>query len=271
MLWILTSAGDTNLKGLDLERAAREQQAYDEGDVDETMARWHGRFPHVFASPNTVRHERIFDRYTEAAVAGQRVVDLGCGPGASSRRLLRFGAARVIGIDVSRHEIEKASAYALPGKLDFIVGDATRSLNGTFGAIFGRSILHHLDFRGFLPRIYEENLAPGGTMLFMEPLGSNLMVRMYGLLVPSAHTSDEQSLQRDDLEWFKNRFSNISISPINYVTFPAAILTSVVCPRNADNALLRWADRVDERLSRRSRLVHRFRQASIIIRKPGGR
>jgi len=264
----LTSDLRADLDGIDPERAAREQTAYDSGQVDEVMTRWHGLFPHVFASPNTLRHEKIFDDRTRDAVVGKSVLDIGCGPGESSRRLLELGASRVLGIDISQREISQAAAHAVPGTLDFVVADVTRGLDGTFDAIFGRSILHHLDFRAFLPRIYEENLTPGGTMLFMEPLGSNLMVRVYGRVVSAAHTPDEQSLLRADLAWFKDTFPQVTIRPINYVTFPASIITSLVWPKSANNVVLRWADRVDERLARRPKLIHHFRQASIIIKKP---
>ena len=78
--------------GVDLERARREREAYDEHGVEEAMYAWHGRFPHVFQSPNTRRAEERFDALTRAAVAGRRVLDMGCGEGASSERLLGLGA-----------------------------------------------------------------------------------------------------------------------------------------------------------------------------------
>jgi SAM-dependent methyltransferase len=257
-----------DMSGVDRDRAAREQMAYDSGEVDQVMTRWHGLFPHVFASPNTLRHEKIFDECTREAVVGKNVLDIGCGPGESSRRLLDLGASSVLGIDISQREVSQAAAHAVPGKLDFVVADVTRELDGVYDAIFGRSILHHLDFRGFLPRIYEENLRPGGAMLFMEPLGSNVMVRVYSRIISGAHTPDEQSLLKGDLAWLNATFPQITVRPVNYVTFPAAVITSLVWRDNAHNGVLRWADRVDERLARRPRLIHHFRQASIVIRKP---
>lgn len=249
-------------------RADRERRAYDEGSVDAAMEKWHGRFPHVFSCPNTLRHETAFEEEVRRAVRGQRVVEVGCGPGHHAARLLEIGAAHVRGIDVSPAEVATARArYEIPGRLEFAVADATEGVEGRFGAIFGRSVLHHIDYRRFLSRAYAESLEPDGAMLFMEPLGSNALIRLYTALIAEAHTEDERSFMPGDLAWLRSTFPQVEIRPINYVSFPLAIASSLVWP-TADNAVLRWADRVDAALERRSRVAPRFRQAAIVIRKP---
>lgn len=249
-------------------RAERERRAYDEGTVDAAMEKWHGRFPHVFSCPNTLRHEAAFEDETRRAVAGRRVLEVGCGPGHHAARLLQLGAAHVLGIDVSPGEVAKARAsYEVPGRLEFAVADATGEVDGRYEAVFGRSVLHHIDYRAFLRRTYADSLEPGGTMLFMEPLGANALVRLYTALVAAAHTEDEQSFMPDDLAWLRSTFPHVDVRPINYVSFPVAVASSLVWP-TADNAVLRWADRLDAALERRPRAAPRFRQAAIVIRKP---
>jgi SAM-dependent methyltransferase len=248
-------------------RAERERRAYDEGAVDAAMETWHGRFPHVFACPNTLRHEAAFEEATRRAVAGRRVLEVGSGPGHHAARLLELGAAHVLGVDVSPNEVARAQErYGVPGRLEFAVVDATAGVEGRFGAIFGRSVLHHIDYRPFLARAYADSLEPGGTLLFMEPLGANALVRAYTALVAAAHTPDERSFMPDDLAWLRATFPDVEIRPINYVSFPLALASSLVWPR-PDNAVLRWADRVDAALERRPRAAARFRQAAIVIRK----
>lgn len=257
--------------GVDPERARREREAYDEHRVDEVMASWHGRFPHVFAAPNTRWAERRFDELTEAAVRGKRVIDMGCGDGASSSRLLEFGAAHVLGIDVSETTLARARRRAVPGRLDFAVGDVTVELEGVHDVVFGRSILHHLDYRRFLPSVYERNLAPGGTMLFMEPQGSNLLVRTYTRLVAAAHTPDERSFMKEDLAWLRGAFPQIELTPINYLTFPAAVVTSILMARRPNNPLLGMCDLVDRWVADHFPGRHPyFRQTMVVIRKPVG-
>jgi 2-polyprenyl-3-methyl-5-hydroxy-6-metoxy-1,4-benzoquinol methylase len=258
------------LSGVDPKRSQREREAYDEHGVDEAMASWHGRFPHVFESPNTRRAEERFDALTRTAVAGRRVLDIGCGAGASSTRLLQLGATYVLGMDISRTAIDQARFRAEPRRLEFRLGDVAQDLEGVFDCIFGRSILHHIDYRGVLPRLYAEHLRPGGTMLFMEPQGENLLIRLYGRLVAAAHTPDEQSFMQSDLRWLREHFVAIELHPINYLTFPAAIVTSSL-PVAPSNALLRACDRADEWIaSRIPRLRPHFRQTMVVIRKSKG-
>jgi 2-polyprenyl-3-methyl-5-hydroxy-6-metoxy-1,4-benzoquinol methylase len=273
---VVEAGSSSSLPGVDIERARRERDAYDEHGVDEAIVTWHGRFPHVFQCPNTRRAEERFNALTRAAVDGRRVLDMGCGKGASSVRLLDLGATHVLGVDISEMSIERArkreeaQTQIQAGRLEFRVGDVTHELQGQFDCVFGRSILHHLDYRGALPRLYDEHLAPGGTMLFMEPQGENLLIRLYTGLVAAAHTPDERSFMEDDLLWLRKRFPVLELHPVNYLSFPAAILTSYlrIAP---DNALLRVCDRADERLARRApRLRSHFRQTIVAIRKPPG-
>jgi 2-polyprenyl-3-methyl-5-hydroxy-6-metoxy-1,4-benzoquinol methylase len=271
---VVEDGSSASLPGVDIERTRREREAYDEHGVDEANSAWHSRFPHVFQSPNTRRGEERFDALTRAAVAGRRVLDMGCGKGRSSARLLDLGAAHVLGMDISQASIAlararpEAQAHLQAGRLEFRLGDVTGELQGEFGCVFGRAILHHIDYRSVLPRLYAHHLAPGGTMLFMEPQGENLLIRLYTWLVAAAHTPDERSFMEDDLRWLRAHFPEIELHPVNYLTFPLATLTSRL--RLApDNALLRLCDRADEWLARRApRLRSHFRQTIVVIRKP---
>lgn len=262
------------LPGVDTERARREREAYDEHGVDEANSTWHSRFPHVFQSPNTRRAEERFNALTRATVAGRRVLDIGCGKGASSVRLLDLGATHVLGIDISHTSIAlararpQAQAHLQAGRLELRLEDVTRELHGEYGCIFGRAILHHIDYRSVLPRLYAQHLEPGGAMLFMEPQGEHLLIRLYTRLVAVAHTPDERSFMDDDLRWLRHHFPDIELYPVNYLTLPLAILTSYL--RLApDNPLLRFCDRADEWIARRApRLRSHFRQTIVVIRKP---
>jgi SAM-dependent methyltransferase len=248
-------------------RAEREKAAYDEQGVFERSHGWHVRFRHVFECPNTVRNEARLEERLRRGVAGGRALDIGCGDGASSEALLALGAAYVLGIDVSETFIAKARAREVPGRLEFVNGDVGAPVDGAFDVIFGRAILHHLDYRAVLERLHERNLRPGGSMIFMEPLGSNLLIRAFGAVARGAHTPDERSFDRRDLGWFRERFPRLEILPVNYLSFPAAIVSSYVF-RRADNPVLRLCDRADDWLARHVRgLVPRFRQAIFVVGK----
>jgi SAM-dependent methyltransferase len=249
-----------------MSRAEREQHAYDEARVFECSHRWHARFPHVFDCPNTLAHERLFQETIRRAATGGRVLELGCGDGTSAHGMLGLGAASVRGVDISEILIARARERAIPGRLEFERRDASEPIDGTYELIVGRAVLHHLDYRQALGRLHASNLAPGGTMLFMEPLAGNPLIRVFHRLAPGAHTEDERSFERDDLVWFERTFAGIGIFPFNWLSLPAGIVSSLVF-RRADNALTRLADLADRWLAKRARwLVPQFRQAVLVIR-----
>ena len=182
--------------------------------------------------------------------------------------MLELGASYVLGVDVAESELAEARMHAIPGRLEFRRHDLHDPLEGHFDLIFGRAILHHIDYPAVLERVYDENLMPGGTLAFMEPLGTNLITRLFHRLVRSAHTPDERPLRRDELRWFAARFPGFELIPINYVSYPAGILSSLIFPR-PENAMTRLADTVDRRLEQRFPRLHpNFRQGILMVRKP---
>jgi hypothetical protein len=105
-------------------------------------------------------------------------------------------------------------------------------------------------------------------MLFMEPQLRNLLIRLYGRLVPDAQTPDERSFMEGDIRWLRRHFPTIELHPINYLTFPVAMLTSSL-RLDPDDLVLRLCDRADEWLARHvPRLRTHFRQTIVVIRKP---
>jgi len=246
-------------------RAEREREAYDERHVFERSHAWHVRFRHVFECPNTVAHEQLFAERLRAGGAGKRVLEIGCGDGSQARELLASGAAYVYGIDVSQKFIAQANEKAIPGRLEFGLKDAMEPVAGRFEVIFGRAILHHLDYEEVLARLHRDNLAPGGFMIFIEPLGAHPLIRLFHLLARSAHTPDERPFFRADLRRLRERFERFQVIPFNFLSFPCA-LASTFLFRRAGNPLLRLCDRADRWLARRLPfLAPSFRQAIFVI------
>ncbi len=255
----------TNQEGLS--RAEREKRAYDEDGVWESSDKWHSRFPHVFFSPNSTRYEKLFfDLITDRA-AGKSALEIGCADGLAAKKISDSGARYVLGIDVSEEFIRKAKAIEVRGKLEFRCTDAVGAAEGKYEVIFGRSILHHIDFQTALARFYNENLAKGGLMVFMEPLGANPLIRLYQLLARTAHTPDEKSFGRAELRWLRTHFPNVKIYAFNLVSFVAG-LTSHMIFRSPDNPLLRISDASDEWLAKNlSVLRPYFRHCLVVIEK----
>lgn len=246
------------------ERSLREQKAYDEGNVFETSKGWQLRFLHVFRCPNAVRQEADLDALLHRYIPGANVLEIGCGDGQLAAGLLALEPKRVLGIDISKRFIEKAQTRAVPDRLEFRVDDVSSDIDGKFDVIFGRSILHHLDYQGVLTRLKEHNLNPDGVMIFTEPLGENLLSRLYHFFVPASQTDDERPFMRRDLNWLKSELAT-EIKPYSYLSYPAGIVSSLLL-ENADNPLTKLSDRMDVWLSRRAPfLAHRFRSAIFLM------
>jgi ubiquinone/menaquinone biosynthesis C-methylase UbiE len=80
-----------------------------------------------------------------AAIApGSRVLDVGCGTGGLSVAIATAASAAVTGIDESERFV--ARARAMPGTVDFVVGDAERLpfATGSFDRVLLSLVLHQL-------------------------------------------------------------------------------------------------------------------------------
>jgi trans-aconitate methyltransferase len=99
-----------------------------------------------------------------------RVVDLGCGPGETTRTLARVLApTTVIGIDGSERFIARARQDALPA-LEFRVADVTTANLASIDAdvAFSRFLLTHLPDPATALSHWAQSLRPGGRLVLQE-------------------------------------------------------------------------------------------------------
>ena len=251
----------------ELTRAERERKAYDEEGLWDASNQWHARFSHVFFSPNSKRYDDLFFSLVGEHIRGKAGLEVGCADGLASRSAFELGAQYVLGIDVSQDFISKAKSLEKPGRLEFRCADAGKAINGIFDVIFGRSILHHIDYRSVLKNLFDNNLNAHGIMVFMEPLGGNPLIRLYSAFAHSAHTPDEQSFLRSDLAWFRSQYAHAKIYPYNLISLPAGVLSSLVF-KGPNNVFLRASDRMDEWLAHNLNfLAPYFRHCLIVMKK----
>ncbi|MBV8397322.1 MAG: class I SAM-dependent methyltransferase [Acetobacteraceae bacterium] len=250
------------------ELAAKERAAHDTGTHDANRLKLKRVFDHVYGSPNGVREQADFETLAEQHMTGARVLEVGCGTGWNSPRFLRLGAASVDGVDLSQRLLDEARQYA-NARARFFLHDIHDPFPGEYDLILGRAVLHHVNFRHVLRQLYNETLRPGGTMIFMEPLGDGLLSRAYWALGSSLHTPDERPFYAKDIAWLKGAFVGFEVLPYGYTSF-AMCPVSAMLFRSPDNALLRACDRFDTWLARHVPLLTtRFRSAIFVIRKPG--
>ncbi len=118
--------------------------------------------------------ERLLDEL--ALRPGDRVVELGCGPGAFSRRILRrLGAGGVlVGVDTTEGLLAQARAAltgAGPARFEPVNADVAALGPWLDGAdvVVGRAVLHHVPMAEILVGRLRAALRPGTRVGFMEP------------------------------------------------------------------------------------------------------
>jgi SAM-dependent methyltransferase len=116
-----------------------------------------------------VAHLSIYE-FASGFVRGRDTLDLGCGTGYGSARLVSAGAASVTGLDRDPRSIAYArSRYG--AAVRFLEGDA-QSLPeglGPFGAIVSSNVFEHLPSPSAAFDEVRSHLAPGGVFVLVVP------------------------------------------------------------------------------------------------------
>lgn len=231
-------------------RSERERTAFDTTDVWENTRKLHRRFSHVFESPNTMRGEHALQEWLVKSCRGATVLEYGCSDGENAPMYRRLGAKRVIGVDIS--EVSIAQARSQYGDLaEFYSCDAEKLAmldDSSIDAIFGRAILHHLDFVAAINEVFRL-LRKGGSAFFVEPLYDNPASIVFRKLTPKARTKDERPLSGKQITCADQLFASSRHCYCNLVTTPVGMVTSLL-PLQPDNSALKLADLVDQRLAR---------------------
>ncbi|OAI43889.1 SAM-dependent methyltransferase [bacterium SCGC AG-212-C10] len=102
------------------------------------------------------------------AMAGLRVIDLGCGFGWFCRWAREAGAASVLGIDISERMLARAAADTDDPAITYAQGDLERlSLpDSSFDVAYSSLAFHYLEGLDVLLRETHAALVPGGRLVF---------------------------------------------------------------------------------------------------------
>jgi SAM-dependent methyltransferase len=115
-----------------------------------------------------LRWQRRVAFLTAGISKGECVLELGCGTGLLTETLIKTGAC-VTAIDISDDLLKIARGRVSSNTLYICRDIETLSRNiGTFDAVIGSSILHHVNLDKVLGGIFEV-LRPGGFIRFAEP------------------------------------------------------------------------------------------------------
>jgi ubiquinone/menaquinone biosynthesis C-methylase UbiE len=107
----------------------------------------------------------VLDAFAPASLRGQRVLDVGCGPGFWARHLTRLGVDYV-GIDISPRSVALArrslELHGLRGRIEVGNAEALPFDDESFDAVISEGVIHHTpDTRACIDEIHRV-LRPGG-------------------------------------------------------------------------------------------------------------
>ena len=183
----------------------REQAFHDHAFTDSIRAPVWGFYKVTGSSREAFREMLLAE-----GLSGKHVLEFGSGAAAQAF-FLSGHDARVTGIDISPVAVEqgrrRAAEERLGDQIDFRVMDAEHLdfADQTFDLVCGSAVLHHLDLSLAYPEIARV-LRPGGSAVFVEPLGHNPLINAYRRRTPSLRTVDEHPLLLADLEQAREQF-----------------------------------------------------------------
>ncbi len=199
-----------------------------------------------YASPTDVTDWRQMSALLLGDVAGKQLLDFGCGMGEESIYFAKLGA-HVTGIDISEVGIaslkKRAAYHQLPITALEMRVDPTELQSDSFDKIHGLGILHHVGIAAGLAEVHRL-LRPGGTGVFLEPLGDSATLEaIKGFVMRHGHflgqfdqvTAHERNLTWREIDTQVQRFADARVYPYHLLYRLKRFL-----PRNRANAIRRF-------------------------------
>lgn len=103
-------------------------------------------------------------------VTGKRVLDAGCGPGLGIEKLLKRGAASVVGMDITP-DFVRIAQERVGDRAAILRGDLTAPLpfeDASFDLVFSSLVMHYIRDTRPLMREFARILRGGGWLVFSE-------------------------------------------------------------------------------------------------------
>ena len=179
-----------------------------------------GRFENIFYKA-IYNLNQDFLKYLEIKAKGSEILDYGCGIGSSAEKVIQFDPKKITAIDISEVSINKAKSKARELKIDVEYKvdncEKTKFKDNTFDIVYGTGILHHLQIDKCLDEIHRL-LKNDGTLVFVEPLGTNPLINLYRKFTPNSRSEDEHPLMKRDFEYIENKFGATKIKYYGFLT-----------------------------------------------------
>ena len=140
------------------------------------------------------------------------ILEIGCGRGSvisSLGREVSFTA-----IDISEVAVQEsadlARANGTGGTYLLMNAEETTFADQSFDLVCGTGILHHLNLNKACAEI-RRILRPGGSAVFIEPLGFNPLINLYRKMTPRIRSADEHPFLKKDMDEIRSYFSQVEV------------------------------------------------------------
>jgi ubiquinone/menaquinone biosynthesis C-methylase UbiE len=211
-----------------LEPRKKEEAEFHDFSHDQTTELENKKFYKTTAKSNL-----YLQNWLKENVNGKIFLDFACGNGVTSIEAAEYGAAFVIGLDISSGSISNAKKLAdqkgFKDKMRFFVGDCENTLlpENSIDVVLCAGMLHHLDLNFAFPEL-KRILKPGGKIIAVEALDYNPFIKAYRLLTPGMRTEWEKHhiLSMKDVRFASNFFKVKSVKFWHITSFAAAFFGS---------------------------------------------
>jgi|TARA_B100002052_G_scaffold251811_1_gene240108 SAM-dependent methyltransferase len=156
--------------------------------------------------------------YLKNNTPNRKVLDYGCGKGIFAEKVTTFNPSKLTAIDISETAIGIAKNKS-KNKINFFVEncESTNFNSESFDIVYGVGILHHLNLQKAVNEI-QRLLKKEGSLIFIEPLGTNPFINFYRLLTPNSRSKDEHPLTFKDIKYLKSLFGKVEINYYGFLT-----------------------------------------------------
>jgi SAM-dependent methyltransferase len=140
------------------------------------------------------------------------VLEIGCGRGSVASSLghdVSFTAIDISDVAV-RETAEVARANGIAGTYLLMNAEETAFADNSFDLVCGTGILHHLNLNKACAEIRRIS-RPGGSAVFIEPLGYNPLINLYRKLTPRIRSADEHPLLNRDMDEIRSHFTQVDL------------------------------------------------------------
>jgi SAM-dependent methyltransferase len=143
---------------------------------------------------------------------GHDVLEIGCGRGSVASLL--GSAVNFTAIDISDVAVQQTAEVCreagIAGSYLLMNAEETAFADDSFDLICGTGILHHLNLTKACAEI-RRILRPGGSAVFIEPLGHNPFINLFRKLTPRIRSADEHPLLSKDLDDIRAQFPQLEL------------------------------------------------------------